>query len=114
MIHLDLQAKTVHHIQHSSQGKTKMKMIRSLQPQILADPASRIGLTKIHTINKNKRTVKFFFFNGGFTALEKATFERLRIIWFKQLQLIPMSFVNNGKVCDTYALIDPGSQFIFA
>ena len=104
MIHLDLQAKTVHHIQHSSQGKTKMKMIRSLQPQILADPA----------INKNKRTVNFFFFNGGFTALEKATFERLRIIWFKQLQLIPMSFVNNGKVCDTYALIDPGSQFIFA
>ena len=73
-----------------------------------------------HRIDKNthhqqkQADNEFLFFNGGFTALEKATFERLRIIWFEQLQLIPMSFVNNGKVCDTYALIDPGSQFIFA
>ena len=54
-----------------------------------------------------------FLKNGGFTASEKATFERLPNIWFEQLQLIPVSFVNNGKVCDTYALIDPGSQFTF-
>ena len=54
-----------------------------------------------------------FFKNEGFTASEKATFERLPNIWFEQLQLIPVSFVNNGKVCDTYALIDPGSQLTF-
>ena len=112
MIHLDLQAKTVHHMQQSSQEKTKM--IRSLQPQPLADTASRIALTKTHTTNKNKRTVKLILKkNGWFTASEKATFERLPNILFEQLQLIPVSFVNNGKVSDTYALIDPGSQFNF-
>ena len=44
-------------MQQSSQEKTKM--IRSLQPQPLADTVSRIALTKTHTINKNKRNVKF-------------------------------------------------------
>ena len=30
---------------------------------------------------------------------------------FEQLQLIPVSFLNGKKAFDTYALIDPGSQF---
>ena len=34
--------------------------------------------------------------------------------WFEQLQLIPISFLNDRKAFDTYALIDPGSQFTFA
>ena len=56
--------------------------------------------------------MKFIFKkNGRLTASEKATFERLPNIWFEHLQLIPVSFVNNGKKCDTYALIDPSSQF---
>ena len=50
-------------MQQSSQEKTKM--IRSLQPQPLADTASRIALTKTHTINKNKRTVKFILKKKG-------------------------------------------------
>ena len=33
--------------------------------------------------------------------------------WYEQLQILPVSFVNGSKVFDTYALIDPGSQFIF-
>ncbi|XP_075247137.1 uncharacterized protein LOC142340448 [Convolutriloba macropyga] len=33
--------------------------------------------------------------------------------WFEQLQLIPVSFLNGKKAFDTYALIDPGSQFTF-
>ena len=33
--------------------------------------------------------------------------------WYEQLQIIPVSFVNGSKVFDTYALIDPGSQFTF-
>ena len=32
--------------------------------------------------------------------------------WFEQLQLIPVSFQNGKKASDTYALINPGSQFI--
>ena len=34
--------------------------------------------------------------------------------WFEQLQIIPVSFIKGDKVFDTYALIDPGSQFRFA
>ena len=89
-------------------------MIRSLQPQ----PSSRYGQS--HSIDKNtyhqqkQADSEIHFKNkGGFTASDKATFERLPNIWFEQLQLIPVSFVNNGKVSDTYALIDPGSQFTF-
>ena len=33
--------------------------------------------------------------------------------WCEQLQILPVSFVNGSKVFDTYALIDPGSQFTF-
>ncbi|XP_075259989.1 uncharacterized protein LOC142351729 [Convolutriloba macropyga] len=33
--------------------------------------------------------------------------------WYEQLQIIPVSFVKGSKVFDTYALIDPGSQFTF-
>ena len=33
--------------------------------------------------------------------------------WFEQLQFIPVSFLNGNKAFDTYALIDPGSQFTF-
>ena len=33
--------------------------------------------------------------------------------WFEQLQLLPVSFIKEDKVFDTYALIDPGSQFTF-
>ena len=33
--------------------------------------------------------------------------------WYEQLQILPVSFVNGSKVFDTYALIDPGSQFTF-
>ena len=33
--------------------------------------------------------------------------------WFEQLQLIPVSFLNGKKAFDTYALIDPESQFTF-
>ena len=32
---------------------------------------------------------------------------------YEQLQLIPVSFLKGGKGFDTYALIDPGSQFSF-
>ena len=32
---------------------------------------------------------------------------------FEQLQLIPVSFLKENKALDTYALIDPGSQFSF-
>ena len=46
-------------MQKSSEEKTKI--IRILQPQPLADKASRIELIKTHTIYKNKWTVKFFF-----------------------------------------------------
>ena len=31
--------------------------------------------------------------------------------WYEQLQLIPVSFLKGDKAFDTYALIDPGSQF---
>ena len=31
----------------------------------------------------------------------------------EQLQLIPVSFLNGKKAFDTYAMIDPGSQFTF-
>ena len=33
--------------------------------------------------------------------------------WYEQLQLIPVSFLKGDKAFDTYALIDPGSQFSF-
>ena len=33
--------------------------------------------------------------------------------WYEQLQILPVSFVIGSKVFDTYALIDPGSQFTF-
>ena len=33
--------------------------------------------------------------------------------WYMQLQLIPVSFLKGDKAFDTYALIDPGSQFSF-
>ena len=33
--------------------------------------------------------------------------------WFEQLQLIPVSYLNGKKAFDTYARIDPGSQFTF-
>ena len=33
--------------------------------------------------------------------------------WFEQLQLISVSFLNGKRAFDTYALIDPGSQFTF-
>ena len=33
--------------------------------------------------------------------------------WYKQLQILPVPFVNGSKVFDTYALIDLGSQFTF-
>ena len=33
--------------------------------------------------------------------------------WYEQLQILPVSFLNGSKVFDTYALIDPGSQFTF-
>ena len=33
--------------------------------------------------------------------------------WYEQLQILPVSFVNGSKGFDTYALIDPGSQFTF-
>ena len=31
--------------------------------------------------------------------------------WFEQLQLIPVSLLNGKRAFDTYALIDPVSQF---
>ena len=31
--------------------------------------------------------------------------------WYEHLQLIPVSFLKGNKAFDTYALIDPGSQF---
>ena len=33
--------------------------------------------------------------------------------WFEQLQLMPVSFINNNKAFYTYALIDHSSQFTF-
>ena len=33
--------------------------------------------------------------------------------WYEELQLIPVSFLKGNKAFDTYALIDPGSQFSF-
>ena len=33
--------------------------------------------------------------------------------WYEQLQLLPVSFLKGNKAFDTYALIDPGSQFSF-
>ena len=33
--------------------------------------------------------------------------------WYEQLQLIPVLFLKGDKAFDTYALIDPGSQFSF-
>ena len=33
--------------------------------------------------------------------------------WYEHLQIIRVSSVNGSKVFDTYALIDPGSQFTF-
>ena len=33
--------------------------------------------------------------------------------WYEQLQLIPVSFLKGDKAFNTYALIDPGSQFSF-
>ena len=33
--------------------------------------------------------------------------------WLEQFQLIPVCFVSGKKACDTYALIDQGSQFTF-
>ena len=33
--------------------------------------------------------------------------------WLEQLQLMPVSFINDNKAFDTYALIDHGSQFAF-
>ena len=33
--------------------------------------------------------------------------------WHEQLQILPVSFANSSKKFDTYALIDPGSQFTF-
>ena len=33
--------------------------------------------------------------------------------WHEQLQLIPVSFLKGNKAFDTYALIDPGTQYSF-
>ena len=33
--------------------------------------------------------------------------------WFEQLQLKPVFFIKEDNVFDTYAILDPGSQFTF-
>ena len=75
MIHLDLQAKTVHHMQQSTQeqnedGKEFTTALSSRYGQ-----SHRVDKNTYHQRKQSDSEIKGLK-KGGFTASEKATFER--------------------------------------
>ena len=75
-------------------------------------PNSRYGQTFIHQSHQNvqRRNLNGSATNQSFSINQCSETPKK---WYEQLQLIPVSLLKGDKAFDTYALIDPGSQFSF-
>ena len=75
-------------------------------------PNSRYGQTFNNESQQNvqRRNLKGNAINQSFSINQCSETPKN---WYEQLQLIPVSFLKGNKAFDTYALIDPGSQFSF-
>ena len=78
-------------------------------------PKSNLRYGKNFGNNNNQQSSKRANLNGPSTSqnFNVNQISSTPKYWFERLQLLPVSFVKEDKVFDTYALIDPGSQFTF-
>ena len=75
-------------------------------------PNSRYGQTFNNQSHQNvqRRNLNGNAINQSFSIIQCSETPKN---WYEQLHFIPVSFLKGDKAFDTYALIDPGSQFSF-
>ena len=94
----------------------KRKISEATQNKITQfKPKSNLRYGKIFGNNDNQQSSKRTNLNGP-SSSQNFNVNQISSTpkdWFEQLQLLPVLFIKEDKVFDTYALIDPGSQFTF-
>ena len=113
---LKLQVNKIGHRKTTTTHKRK-KSSEATQNKITQfKPKSNLGYGKIFGNNDNQQSSKRANLNGPSTSQNFNVNQTSSTpkCWFEQLQLLPVSFIKEDKVFDTYALIDPRqSVYVF-